>query len=82
MVTILISTTFRDAALIRGEALIRGRRLFQCGYPKLRRLLEKIRYFNSKIVSYCKILEINVYIYSWYNNTFINIFINGYLCGC
>ena len=31
---------FRGATLIRGEALIRGRRLFQCGYPKVRRLLE------------------------------------------
>ena len=28
------------AALIRGEALIKGRYLFQCGYQKVRRLLE------------------------------------------
>ena len=34
MVTILISAAFR------GAALLRGRRLFQCGYPKVRRLLE------------------------------------------
>ena len=26
--------------LIRGEALIRGKRLFQCGYPDVRRILE------------------------------------------
>ena len=40
IVTILISAAFGGAALIRGEALTRGRRLFQCGYPKVRRLLE------------------------------------------
>ena len=40
MVTILISAAFRGAALIRREALTRGRRLFECGYPKVRRLLE------------------------------------------
>ena len=52
MVTVLISTVFR------GAALIRGRRLFQCGHPKVpllirgqrlfdaRRLLEEIRYRN------------------------------------
>ena len=34
MVTILISAAFRSAALVRGEALIRGRHLFQCGHPK------------------------------------------------
>ena len=39
IVTILISTVYRGATLIRGEALIIGRRLFQCGYPKVRRLL-------------------------------------------
>ena len=33
MVTILISPAFRGAALIKGEALIRGRRLFQCRLP-------------------------------------------------
>ena len=36
----LISAIFRDAALIRGDVFIRGRRLFQCGYPKVRSLLE------------------------------------------
>ena len=56
IVTILIIATFRGAALIREKALIRGRLLFQCGYPKVwcllegghlfetRRLLEEIRY--------------------------------------
>ena len=34
--TILTRAAFRGAALITGEALIRGRRLFQCGYPKVR----------------------------------------------
>ena len=40
MVTILISAAFRGAALIREEALVRGRCLFQCRHPKERRLLE------------------------------------------
>ena len=40
MVTILISTAFRGAALIRGETLIRGRRVVQCEYPKVLGLLE------------------------------------------
>ena len=40
LVTIPISAAFRGAGSIRGEALIRGRGLFQCGYPKGRRLLE------------------------------------------
>ena len=40
MVTILISTAFIGVALIIGEALITGRHLFQCGYPKVRRFLE------------------------------------------
>ena len=40
MVTILMSAAFRGAALIRGQALIRERRLFQFGYPKVWRLLE------------------------------------------
>ena len=31
---------FRGVALIRGGAFIRERRLFQCGYPKVRRLSE------------------------------------------
>ena len=33
MVAVLISAAFRDVAFIR------GRPLFQCGYPKVRRLL-------------------------------------------
>ena len=40
MVPTLISAAFRDAALIRGEVFIRGRYLFQRGYPKVSRLLE------------------------------------------
>ena len=32
--------------LIRGEAPIRGGRLFQCGHPKARHLLEEIRYYK------------------------------------
>ena len=40
MVTILISDAFEGAVLIRGDALVRGRCLFQFGYPKVRRLLE------------------------------------------
>ena len=37
---ILISVAFRGATLIRGEALIRGRHLFQCVYPKVQCLFE------------------------------------------
>ena len=44
--TILINAAFRDAALIRGEVLIRGKHLFQYGYPKMWRLLEGGAYFN------------------------------------
>ena len=40
MIAILISTAFRGAARIRGEAVITGKRLFQCGYLEVRRLLE------------------------------------------
>ena len=52
MVTILISATFRSAALIREEALIRERHLFQCGHPnercliQVQLLLEEIWYMN------------------------------------
>ena len=35
-----MSAVFRGAALIRREALIRGRHLFQCEFAKVRRLLE------------------------------------------
>ena len=37
---LVICAAFRSVALITGEALIRGRRLFQCGYPKVRYLLK------------------------------------------
>ena len=40
IVTILISTVFSSVVLIRGETLIRGRRFFRCGYPKVRRLFK------------------------------------------
>ena len=40
MVPILINTAFRGTALIREEVLIGGRCLFQCGYPKVRHLVE------------------------------------------
>ena len=40
MVTILISATFRGVELIRAEAFIRVRRLFQCRHLKMRHLLE------------------------------------------
>ena len=40
MVTILLSAASVGVALIKGEALITGNRLFQCEYPKMRRLLE------------------------------------------
>ena len=43
MVTILLSAAFR------GVALIRGRRLFQCGDPKVRRLLEEIGYLSLQL---------------------------------
>ena len=40
MVTVLISAAFRGVALIRGEAHIREKSLFQCEHPRVRRLLE------------------------------------------
>ena len=40
MITVLMNAAFLGATLIRGEALIRGKRLFQCGYPKMSSLLE------------------------------------------
>ena len=43
MVTILIGAAFRGAVLIRGGESIRGRRLFQCGNPKVQRLFETWR---------------------------------------
>ena len=44
MVTILISVAFKSAALTRREALIRGKWLFECGYPKVPRSLEDDAY--------------------------------------
>ena len=46
MVTILINTTFRRGVSIRGEALIRGKHLFQSGYPKVLCLLEGNTYLR------------------------------------
>ena len=46
VVTILISAVLRGAALISGQAFIRARRLFQCGYPKVRRLLKDGAYLR------------------------------------
>ena len=40
IVAILISAAFRGVTLIKGEALIRERHLFQCGYPNVQHLLE------------------------------------------
>ena len=47
-VTILINTAFRGESLIRKEALVRGRRLFQCEYAKVRRLFEAERLLKKK----------------------------------
>ena len=44
--TIPMSVAFIGAALIRAKAPNRGRRLFQYGYPKVRHLLEEIRYVS------------------------------------
>ena len=47
-----MSAIFRAAAFIRGEVLVRGRCLFQCGHPKERHLfeahdlLEEIQYYS------------------------------------
>ena len=41
-----ISAGFRGTAFIRGGKLIRGRPLFQCGYSKVRRLLEGSAYLR------------------------------------
>ena len=46
IVTILINDVFRSATLLKEETLIRGRHLFQCRYPKVRRLLEEAQEFN------------------------------------
>ena len=46
IVTILISAIFRGVALIKREALIRGKRLLNYGYSKVRHLLEGDAYLN------------------------------------
>ena len=38
---------FRGVVLIRGEAPIRGRHLFQCGHQEVRRLFESRRLFEE-----------------------------------
>ena len=40
----------RGAPLIRGDALIRGRRLFQCRYPKVQRLLGGGAYWGPALI--------------------------------
>ena len=53
IMTILLNAAFRVAALIR------GRRLFQCGYPKVRRsfearrLLHQIFFISNSFISNC-----------------------------
>ena len=75
IVTILICTSFRGATLIEGETLIRGRRLFQCGYPNLWRLLEGGAYQRkfSKTV-FPKILSLQPF-GSLRRNSYAKIFI-------
>ena len=46
IITILINAVFNGAAPIRGGELVRARRLFQCGYPKVRRFLEDGTYLR------------------------------------
>ena len=67
IVTIPRSAAFRGGALIKGAALFRGRRVFQCGYPKLRRLfearrlLEEIRYLSLHKLLLSEGVEIMIY---------------------
>ena len=35
---------FDEVLYLEAQCLLEGRRLFQCGYPKVRRLLEEILY--------------------------------------
>ena len=67
-----MSAVFRSATLIRVEALIRGRPLFQCGYPKVRRLFE----------ARCLLEEIRYYIIIVKIITIIATFISGSCNGC
>ena len=46
MVTLLKRAAFVGVALTRGEVLIKGRHLFQCGYPKMWHLLEGSPYLR------------------------------------
>ena len=46
IVTILMSAAFRGATFISEEALIRRKRLFQCGYPKMRLLFRNGAYLT------------------------------------
>ena len=39
---------FDEALYLEVQCLLEGRRLFQCGYPKVRRLLEEIWYFPQQ----------------------------------
>ena len=42
---------------LQGEVLIKGRRLFQCGYLKVRRLLDGGAYQRKNGISFNKILK-------------------------
>ena len=53
---ILINAAFRVALVIREEVLIRGRRLFQCGCPKVPRLLKGGPYLRLRAWYSTKIL--------------------------
>ena len=59
IVSTLISVVFRAAALIRGEVLIRGKRLIQWRYPKVRRLLEEIQYLKRRFGRICVRIWLN-----------------------
>ena len=50
-VTIPINAAFRVAVVIREDVLIRGGRFFQCGCPKVPRLLEGGAYLRPGVYS-------------------------------
>ena len=58
MVTVLISAAFRGAAFIRGEPLIKGRRLFHYGRPKERPLLEGSAYPRSSVIGGNTVIDV------------------------
>ena len=58
MVTVLISAAFRGAAFIRGEPLIKGRRLFHYGRPKERPLLEWGAYPRSSVIGGNTVIDV------------------------